>query len=100
MPHAHPPVSPLVAPTTVKDSGRSSSDLRAFLLARKNSKRLPRSCNATSLNEKVGPWNSSKMYSVSLSFAKGVMSGCRNVVVYDRLTSARNSSRESSSGEM
>jgi hypothetical protein len=97
---AHLPVSPLVAPTTVKDSGRSPADLCAFLLARKNSNRLPRSCNATSLNEKVGAWKSSRMNSLSLSFVKGVMSACRNVVVYDRLTSARNSSWESSSGEM
>ena len=97
---AHLPVSPLVAPTTVKDSGRSLADLRAFLLARKNSNRLPKSCNATSLNEYVGPWKSSRMNSLSLSFVKGVMSTCRNVVVYDRFTSARNSSCETSSGEM
>ena len=51
----HLPVSPLVAPTTVSLSGCSPGDLRAFLLARKNSKRLPRSCSATSLNAKVGP---------------------------------------------
>ena len=54
-------MSPLVAPTTVKDSGCSAADLRAFLLSRKNSNRLPRSCSATSLNEKVGPWKSSRM---------------------------------------
>ena len=83
--HAHLPVSPLVAPTTVKDFGRSPADLLigAFLLARKTSNRFPKSCSATSLNEKVGPWKSSRMSSVSLSFVKRVMSACRNVVVYD-----------------
>jgi hypothetical protein len=57
----HLPVSPLVAPTTVRLSGASPSDFCAFLLSKKNSKRFPSSWRATSLNAKVGPWNSSRI---------------------------------------
>ena len=49
------PVSPLVAPTTVSFSGASFGPLRAFLRSKKNSKRFPNSCKATSLNANVGP---------------------------------------------
>ncbi len=55
------PVSPLVAPITVKCS-RSPLVLPTFLLTRKNSNMFPKNCNATSLNAKVGPWNSSSKW--------------------------------------
>ena len=50
---AAPPVSPLVAPTTVMP-------LLDWSFLRKSSKRLPRNCRATSLKAKVGPWKSSQ----------------------------------------
>ena len=93
------PVSPLVAPTTVKRSFLSPADLRAFRLARKNSNRFPRSCSATSLNANVGPWKSSRTKSLSLSFFKGVISGWRKVL-YDFSTNLRRSDFVISFSEM
>ena len=51
----HLPVSPLVAPTTVNFSCFSPGTFLAFRRSKKNSNRLPSSCNATSLNANVGP---------------------------------------------
>ena len=92
-------MSPLVAPTTVNLSCFSLSAFLIFLLIRKNSKRFPSNCNATSLKAKVGPWNNSRTKVLSFNFFKGVMSGCLNVL-YDFSTKARSSDRESSLGEM
>lgn len=93
------PVSPLVAPTTVNLSRCSPSDFFLFLRSRKNSKRFPSNCKATSLKAKVGPWKSSKTYTLSFSFFNGATSGCRNVE-YDFATRFRNSAVEISSGEI
>lgn len=48
------PVSPLVAPITVKWC-RSFPFFPSFRLTRKYSNKFPRNCNATSLNANVGP---------------------------------------------
>ena len=95
----HLPVSPLVAPTTVSFSRFSPTLFLLFLRTKKNSKRFPSNCRATSLNAKVGPWNSSRTYVLSLSFLSGVMSGWRKVL-YDLSTKVRSSSREISEGEI
>lgn len=84
--YTHLPVSPLVAPTTVNFSGTSPDDFFAFLRFKKNSNRLPKSCNATSLNANVGPWKSSRMNFLSFSLCTGVTSGCLKVL-YDFSTS-------------
>ena len=49
------PVSPLVAPMTVK-WWRSLPSFPSFRFTRKYSNRFPRNCNATSLKAKVGPY--------------------------------------------
>ena len=92
----HLPVSPLVAPTTVNRSLASPGCLPLFRLSRKNSKRFPSSCSATSLKANVGPWKSSSTNKLSFSFFKGVTSGCRKLL-YDLSTNTFNSSREISS---
>jgi len=52
------PVSPLVAPMTVKRSLFVPS-FPLFRRNRKYSNKLPKNCNATSLKANVGPWNNS-----------------------------------------
>jgi hypothetical protein len=77
---AYLPVSPLVAPTIVNASLASSSFFPSFLLFKKYSNRLPKNCNATSLNANVGPCHNSSTYSPSSpSFFNGVVSGWRKV---------------------
>lgn len=74
------PVSPLVAPMTVRCS-LSRPVFPLFLRTRKYSKRLPRNCSATSLKANVGPWKSSSkcMFFFSSSVTVGVTSLVRNV---------------------
>lgn len=95
----HLPVSPLVAPTTVRLSCFSPGAFLAFRRSKKNSNRLPSSCKATSLNANVGPWNNSNTNVFSSNFLSGAMSGCRNEA-YDRSTKVRSSFLDISSGDM
>ena len=60
------PVSPLVAPTIVIRSPRRASAW---------SKRRPKSCIATSLKARVGPWNSSSAKVRWSIWASGVTAG-------------------------
>lgn len=82
------PVSPEVAPRIFKRCLCLASAVKAaFLRAKKYSNRFPKNCNATSLKAKVGPCQSSRIYSASRVFTRGVISECLKVE-YDRLTSS------------
>ena len=61
-------------------------------------KTLPRNCNATSLNAKVGPCQSSSTYSLSSTCFSGVVCSCLKVA-YDRLMISARSSDGTELGE-
>lgn len=95
------PVSPDVAPMTVRVCRFSVGCLEAFLRTRKYSKRLPTNWRATSLKAKVGPWKSSRIWRLSegMRVFRGVISGWRKVE-YDFSMRVLRSSEGISEGEM
>lgn len=95
------PVSPLVAPMTVRVCRFSFGCLLAFFRTRKYSNRFPTNWSATSLNANVGPWKSSRRWRLSsgMRVFRGVISGWRKVE-YDFVTRVLRSSAGISEGEM
>jgi len=96
------PVSPEVAPMTVKCSRPCLAlALAWFRLSRKNSRRFPRNWSATSLKAKVGPWNSSSrcIFLLSSNVIVGVTLSARNDE-YDWRIIALRESCGISAGEM